>query len=383
MALGIIADLCEDERFPLELFLNYDCCLQRSNLFEALLLVLLQLAAPFHPKARGAYRKPDFVRSDVSPSPLALADSLAPKRRPSLSDAASLSSQTAPPTGPSSAGVTLESKASSTRALHLRRGGRTGHLKSVRGAGASGAGGAVCGGPGAVSQGLAPPAEWTTDAAGVLRPCGLNAVNKAALRALIKVVAALSARCSQREGGRRSQRRESLCAPLGEALRSEEAALDGEASVLSRLLAAEEGLDFEARKHNKATVASGVAAFNASPKNALPHLEALQLLPSPASARSVAQFLKEAQCLDLRAVGLYLSGSDAWSAEVGAATPPRLYVKNLLDAKRRHRGLFARRCGCAGAEGVRGALRLRGKKRRRFDARVSGYLPSAGGGAAN
>eukprot|EP01054_Gregarina_sp_Poly1_P011027 Gregarina_sp_Poly_1__11026@NODE_87_length_15225_cov_52_775630_g75_i0_p1_GENE_NODE_87_length_15225_cov_52_775630_g75_i0NODE_87_length_15225_cov_52_775630_g75_i0_p1_ORF_typecomplete_len2037_score289_52Sec7/PF01369_20/2_2e03Sec7/PF01369_20/1_5e62Sec7_N/PF12783_7/8_6e33Sec7_N/PF12783_7/1_3e03DCB/PF16213_5/1_8e08DCB/PF16213_5/2_6e03DCB/PF16213_5/9_2e03_NODE_87_length_15225_cov_52_775630_g75_i0836193 len=69
----------------------------------------------------------------------------------------------------------------------------------------------------------------------------------------------------------------------------------------------------------KRRLAQGAQIFNSEPFRCLPALQNLQLLPTPASADAVAEFLRTTPGLDLRLIGEYLAKPGDWAAQVRSA----------------------------------------------------------------
>nr|CEL67418.1 TPA: GK24228, related [Neospora caninum Liverpool] len=70
------------------------------------------------------------------------------------------------------------------------------------------------------------------------------------------------------------------------------------------------------RRERKRRIEAAAALFNANPKTFIPHLEDLELLPSPATPRAVAAFLRDTRGLDLVKVGEYLAQNKDWNKQV-------------------------------------------------------------------
>ncbi|RQX75805.1 Sec7 domain-containing protein, partial [Toxoplasma gondii CAST] len=70
------------------------------------------------------------------------------------------------------------------------------------------------------------------------------------------------------------------------------------------------------RRERKRRLEAAAAIFNANPKHFIPHLEELELLPSPATPRAVAAFLRDTRGLDLVKVGEYLAQNKEWNKQV-------------------------------------------------------------------
>ncbi|KEP63695.1 UNVERIFIED_CONTAM: Sec7 domain-containing protein [Hammondia hammondi] len=70
------------------------------------------------------------------------------------------------------------------------------------------------------------------------------------------------------------------------------------------------------RRERKRRLEAAAAIFNGNPKHFIPHLEELELLPSPATPRAVAAFLRDTRGLDLVKVGEYLAQNKEWNKQV-------------------------------------------------------------------
>lgn len=298
----MLRELCSDPSFGVELFLNYDCDIQRSNVFGVLLALLMQLAAPRIPSPRGSYRLTEYEMDGVhghlgSGGPLSpqtatvapitsdvpVAKTPQPHHSPSSSSPSSVSSS-----------IFGESaKSHHHGAFHLRRAPQRAPLRPARFTADSGAAATA-----AATETLA------TDAAGVTRPAGLSNVNRLALAAILRIIASLASRCDNMRRNKREQQPQ-----------VEKPQLDKE-SAAAYFLRIQEAQSLAQRRKNKAVLSLGAAAFNANTKEAIARLEGLGLLPTPATPKSVALFLKETRGLDLRTVGLYLSANKPWNTEV-------------------------------------------------------------------
>ncbi|KAL8434250.1 hypothetical protein Efla_002015 [Eimeria flavescens] len=309
IALDMLRELCSEDSFGLELLLNFDCDIRRSNIFGVLLTLLMQLAAPRIPALRGTYR---FADCGTEGSHALLSDAAfhSPRIRtaapPSATDLEAANSsqqqQTPPATTPSPVNSNQSAEASRPHhlsAFHLRRAPQKGPPKTVRSTG-----------DGSSTTFVGPsPENLATDAAGVTRPAGLSTVNRLALAAILRLISSLanSLDSMKRSGGSRQQ---------GQLQEEEQKAqLDAE-SAASYFLRIQHRQSVAQRRRNKALLARGAAAFNTNSKDAIQHLEELGLVPTPATPRSVALFLKETKGLDLRSVGIYLSANKPWNAQV-------------------------------------------------------------------
>ncbi|KAL8437169.1 hypothetical protein ACSSS7_001148 [Eimeria intestinalis] len=307
IALDMLRDLCSEDAFGIELLLNFDCDIRRSNVFGVLLTLLMQLAAPRIPALRGSYRVAEcgvegphgVLSSAVSTSVHKRA--AAPPTASEFAVAKTAQQQNTPSGSSISPASNSQSgegnKAHHHGAFHLRRVPQRPPARTARSA-ADGSTAALAG---------PAPESLATDAAGVTRPAGLSTVNRLALAAILRLIASLASSCEdlKRSNGSKREYQQQL----------EEKQLETE-SAASYFLRIQDSQSVGQRRRNKALLALGAAAFNASTKEAILQLEGLGLLPAPATPKSVALFLKDTRGLDLRTVGLYLSANKPWNTQV-------------------------------------------------------------------
>ncbi|KAL8271258.1 hypothetical protein Esti_004824 [Eimeria stiedai] len=307
IALDMLRDLCAEDAFGIELLLNFDCDIRHSSVFGVLLTLLMQLAVPRIPALRGSYRPAEcgvegpqrVLSSTVSPSLHRRAAAL-----PTASEVAAAKSaqQQNIPAGsslsPANSSQSGEgSKAHHHGAFHLRRATQRPPARTARSA-AEGSTAALAG---------PAPENLATDAAGVTRPAGLSTINRLALAAILRLISSLASSCEnlKRSDGSKQECQQQI----------EKAHLETE-SAASYFLRIQDSQSVGQRRRNKALLARGAAAFNVNTKEAILQLEELGLLPTPATPKSVALFLKETRGLDLRTVGIYLSANKPWNTQV-------------------------------------------------------------------
>ncbi|KAL8453879.1 hypothetical protein Emag_001687 [Eimeria magna] len=312
IALDMLRDLCSEDAFGIELLLNFDCDIRRSNVFGVLLTLLMQLAAPRVPALRGSYRVAECgvegpygaLNTIVSPSVHRRAG--AP---PTASELAAVkpAQQQYTPAGSSLSPASNSqpgegNKAHHHGAFHLRRAPQRPPARTAR-SGAEGSTAALAG---------PTPENLATDAAGVTRPAGLSTVNRLALAAILRLISSLATSCEKAKcsDGSKQEYPQHI---------EEKAQLETE-SAAAFFLRIQDSQSVGQRRRNKALLARGAAAFNANTKDAILQLEELGLLPTPATPKSVALFLKETRGLDLRTVGLYLSANKPWNTQVRRGT---------------------------------------------------------------
>ncbi|OEH73704.1 SEC7 domain-containing protein [Cyclospora cayetanensis] len=323
IALDMLRELCSDASFGFELLLNYDGDIRRSNVLGVLLALLMQLGAPRIPPLRGVYRFADCdcesaaavvsgqgAGGSVPAIPLSLlspagtactttgTDAALAKGAPQILSPAGTTAAAA--LAASAAAADAHSKPHHHGAFHLRKAPSKSPLRASRSAADSG------------SIHAAATESLAVDAAGITRPAGLSNVNRLALAALLRLIAALVARCDslKRDTSSREQQQQQP-----QEAKDDRAHLDSE-SAAAYFLRIQDTLSIAERRKNKALLAHGAALFNANVKEALLQLESLGLLPKPATPRSLALFLKETRGLDLRTVGLYLSTNKPWNTQV-------------------------------------------------------------------
>lgn len=305
IALDMLRELCCEDSFGLELLLNYDCDIRRSNAFGVLLVCLMQLAAPRIPALRGSYRPLDLGMDGVQASLSCASVPFTPVKGTIMIASDALAAKSTPqqnsPTGsvisPISSQLADNGKQHHHSAFHLRRAPQRAPLRAAR----SSADGSTA----AVSAGAAE--TLATDAVGVSRPAGLSTANRLALAAIIRLIASLASRCEKlkRSYSRPRKQQQAVDPPQ---LNTESAA--------AYCLRIQKAQSLAQRRKNKTNLALGAGAFNANSKDAVPQLEALGLISNPASPKSLALFLKETKGLDLRTVGLYLSANKPWNMQV-------------------------------------------------------------------
>ncbi|CDJ27700.1 sec7 domain-containing protein, putative [Eimeria mitis] len=308
VALDMLRELCSDASFGFELMLNYDSDIRRSNVFGVLVTLLLQLAAPRVPSLRGAYR---FAECDIEGGqghPWLSGTSLSHAAVGVAATASEASTAKTPtqqqsPSGSSPSSVSTTAAAESSKshhhgAFHLRRAPPRSPLKASRSSADANA---------AVAM-----ENWATDAAGVTRPAGLSNVNRLALAAVLRLISSLASLCDSMKHTstvEQQQRQEA------KELHIDKPQFDRE-SAAAYFLRVQEMQPISQRRKHKALLSYGATVFNSNTKEAISQLEGLGLLPTPATPRSTALFLKETGGLDLRAVGLYLSANKPWNAQV-------------------------------------------------------------------
>ncbi|CDI75740.1 sec7 domain-containing protein, putative [Eimeria praecox] len=307
VALDMLRELCSDASFGVELMLNYDSDIRHSNVFGVLVTLLLQLTAPRVPCLRGAYR---FAGCDLEGGqgllgvmgiPLSHAAS-GPAGTASEASAAKTPTQQQSPSGSSPSSVSTAAAAEGSKshhhsAFHLRRAPPRSPLKASRSS--------------ADANAAVAAENISTDAAGVTRPAGLSNVNRLALAAVLRLISSLASLCDSmkhRSAPEQQQQEE-------KEYHIDKAQLDRE-SAAAYFLRTQDMQLLSQRRKRKALLSYGAAVFNSNTKEAIPQLEALGLLPTPATPRSTALFLKETGGLDLRSVGLYLSSNKPWNTQV-------------------------------------------------------------------
>lgn len=311
----MLRELCSDASFGFELMLNYDGDIRRSNVFGVLVTLLLQLAAPRVPSLRGAYR---LAECDVGGGQGILGLSGIPLSQAAVGPAATASeaytartpTQQQSPSGYSPSSVSTTTAAESNKshhhgAFHLRRAPTRSPLKASRSS--------------ADTNTAAATENLVTDAAGVMRPAGLSNVNRLALAAVLRLISSLASLCDSMQHSSIPEQEEEE----GKDFHLDKAQLDRESAAAYFLRVQDMQLLSKRRKH-KALLSYGASIFNSNSKEAISQLEGLGLLPTPATPRSTALFLKETGGLDLRAVGLYLSANKPWNAQVSCKScrPP-------------------------------------------------------------
>ncbi|KAL8447904.1 hypothetical protein Emed_004199 [Eimeria media] len=308
IALDMLRDLCSEDAFGIELLLNFDCDIRRSSVFGVLLTLLMQLAAPRVPALRGSYRAAEcggegpygVLSTTVSPSVHKRA--AAPATASELGAAKPAQQQNTPSGSSLSPASNSQSgegnKAHHHGAFHLRRAPQRPPARTAR-SGAEGSTAALAG---------PAPENLATDAAGVTRPAGLSTVNRLALAAILRLISSLATSCEKLKcsDGSRQEYQQHI---------EEKPQLENE-SAAAYFLRIQDSQSVGQRRRNKALLARGAAAFNANTKDGILQLEELNLLPTPATPKSVALFLKETRGLDLRTVGLYLSANKPWNTQV-------------------------------------------------------------------
>ncbi|CDJ49832.1 sec7 domain-containing protein, putative [Eimeria brunetti] len=306
VALDMVRELCSDASFGFELMLNYDSDIRRSNLFGVLVTLLLQLAAPRVPSLRAAYR---FSECELEGGQGTLGGSGTPLSHAAVGQAtASEASVAKTPTqqqspswsSPSSVSTTAavdSSKSHHHSAFHIRRAPPRSPLKASRSS--------------ADTNVAVATENLATDAAGVTRPAGLSNVNRLALAAVLRLISSLASLCDSMKHSSRPEKPQQQ----EKEFHMDKAQLDSE-SAAAYFLRVQAMQSLSQRRKHKALLSYGAAVFNSNSKEAIPQLEGLGLLPTPATPRSTALFLKETGGLDLRAVGLYLSSSKPWNAQV-------------------------------------------------------------------
>lgn len=307
VALDMLRELCSDASFGFELVLNYDSDIRRSNVFGVLVTLLLQLAAPRVPSLRGAYRFAEYDNEGggglmgASGTPLSHATlgqvATGPESSASKTPTHQLSPSGSSPSSVSAMAVAESNKSHHHGAFHLRRAPTRSPLKASRSA--------------ADTNVAASTENLATDAAGVTRPAGLSNVNRLALAGVLRLISSLASLCDNvKHRSVPEQQQEEA-----KEFHIDTAQLNSE-SAAAYFLRVQEMLPLSQRRKHKALLSYGAAVFNSNTKEAISQLEGLGLLPTPATPRSTALFLKETGGLDLRAVGLYLSSNKPWNAQV-------------------------------------------------------------------